>query len=660
MHRTVLCLITAVAFAAPNSSDEFYHAIRANDLPQLRALISNKANINIKDRHGATPLMYAAAVGSVAAVKALLAAGADVRARNAFDATALMWGITNPEKVRLLVDAGADVNAQSKQGRTALLIAASNGGSIDTVRLLVAKGANANPPVDVATSTSGPPVRRPGTAVILAAATAGDLEMVRFFIEQGVDVNGADKLGNTPLQAAAAAGNVQMVKLLLAKGAKVDAAVMDAGKVKKGPVALNHLTPLMFAAPFGTPDLVRTLIDAGANVNARDIRDMTPLMLAVSSETQNTEVVRLLLEKGADTKAKSVLGETALDWAKKFGDPALLRLLGDAGKEPERVSDFARGTVPADVRAALGKSVALLQQSSTEFFKESGCVGCHHQNFTAMAVAAVRKKGVPVDDAAAQEQLKVVTTQWMGAQEPLLQRLDPPGAADTLMFSLMGLATLEYPADAITDAMVLNVAAEQMADGSWCLGGISRPPIEEGCIARAARAIRLLQWYGPPGLKSDFEKRIARARDYLLEAQPKTTDDRAMLLAGLKWSGASPGRVEAAALALLSEQRADGGWAGNQYLATDAYATGGALDALFQSGKLAANDAAYRRGVDFLLRTQRPDGSWYVKSRAVKFQPYFQSGFPYDHDQWISASATAVAVIAIANGMPEQQHRAAR
>ena len=78
------------------------------------------------------------------------------------------------------------------------------------------------------------------------------------------------------------------------------------------------------------------------------------------------------------------------------------------------------------------------------------------------------------------------------------------------------------------------------------------------------------------------------------------------------------------------------------------------------SGKLASNDAAYGHGVDFLLRTQRPDGSWYVKSRAVKFQPYFESGFPHGHDQWISASGTAVAVIAIANGMPDQQQQAAK
>ena len=54
-----------------------------------------------------------------------------------------------------------------------------------------------------------------------------------------------------------------------------------------------------------------------------------------------------------------------------------------------------------------------------------------------------------------------------------------------------------------------------------------------------------------------------------------------------------------------------------------------------------------RRGVLFLLRTQHEDGSWRVKSRAPKLQPYFQSGFPYDGDQWISAAGTAWAAIAL-------------
>jgi N-acyl-D-amino-acid deacylase len=64
--------------------------------------------------------------------------------------------------------------------------------------------------------------------------------------------------------------------------------------------------------------------------------------------------------------------------------------------------------------------------------------------------------------------------------------------------------------------------------------------------------------------------------------------------------------------------------------------------------------------VAFLLSTQQADGSWHVKSRAVKFQPYFQSGFPYDHDQWISASGTAVAAMALANTIGGTEQQAAK
>ncbi len=647
MRICAALLLLGVTALAGASSDDYYKAIRANDLAQLKSLIST-GDVNVKDRHGATPLMYAAAVGSVDAVRMLLAAGADAKAKNAFDATALLWGLTNPEKVRLLVDAGADVNARSKQSMTPLLIAANNGGSIEIARLLVAKGADAKAASEF------------GTTGLLAAANANDLEMARFFVEKSVNVNAADKFGQTALQFAAGAGNLPMVKLLLAKGARVDAAVADSFQMRKGPIALNHLTALMFAAPYGSPELLRTLIDAGANVNARDIRDMTPLMLAVASETQNPEVVRLLLEKGATGQPKSVLGETALDWASKFGEPAVLRLLKEEGKPAPMPEGAPETASPADVRAAIGKSVALLQRSSTEFFKESGCVGCHHQNFTAMAVAAARKKGVPIDEAAAGEQLKVVKTQWMGAQEALLERLDPPGAADTLVFSLLGLAALDYPADAITDAMVVNLAAEQTPEGSWFVGGVARAPIEEGCIARAARGIRILQVYGPPGLDSEFRKRIARARDYLLEAQPKTNDDRAMQLLGLKWSGVGGEKMQSIARQLVNEQRSDGGWPGNPHLESDAYATGQTLCALHESGALAAGDASYRRGMQFLLKTQQRDGSWHVKSRAVKFQPYFESGFPHGHDQWISAAATAMASMALASGITDNEQRAAK
>jgi squalene cyclase len=99
---------------------------------------------------------------------------------------------------------------------------------------------------------------------------------------------------------------------------------------------------------------------------------------------------------------------------------------------------------------------------------------------------------------------------------------------------------------------------------------------------------------------------------------------------------------------LIGQQRPDGGWAQNPNLASDAYATGETLWALREAGVLDVADAAYKRGVKFLLDNQFEDGSWYVRSRAVKLQPYFQSGFPYDHDQWISSMATGYAVMALA------------
>src|ERR1051326_494879 len=79
----VLLLLEITRLAAGASSDDYYKAIRANDIAQLKSLIA-PGDVNVKDRRGATPLMYAASVGSVGAVKLLLAAGADVKITNSF------------------------------------------------------------------------------------------------------------------------------------------------------------------------------------------------------------------------------------------------------------------------------------------------------------------------------------------------------------------------------------------------------------------------------------------------------------------------------------------------------------------------------------------------------------------------------------------------
>src|ERR1700688_2066058 len=82
-------------------------------------------------------------------------------------------------------------------------------------------------------------------------------------------------------------------------------------------------------------------------------------------------------------------------------------------------------------------------------------------------------------------------------------------------------------------------------------------------------------------------------------------------------------------------------------MGSDAYATGEALYALNAAGRMPASDPVYVKGVKYLLNTQAADGSWHVKSRSIWLQPYFESGFPYGHDQWISAAGTSWATMAL-------------
>ena len=96
----------------------------------------------------------------------------------------------------------------------------------------------------------------------------------------------------------------------------------------------------------------------------------------------------------------------------------------------------------------------------------------------------------------------------------------------------------------------------------------------------------------------------------------------------------------------------DGGWGQADDLQSDSYATGSALVALHQAGGLATDDPAYRRGLAFLVRTQRGDGTWFVASRSEPFQVYFESGFPYGKDQFISVAASGWAAAALALALP--------
>jgi hypothetical protein len=376
----------------------------------------------------------------------------------------------------------------------------------------------------------------------------------------------------------------------------------------------------------------------------------------VASDASDPRVVRLLLDHGADATVKSSIGETAADWARKFGDPENLRILHAAPGEA-RATVRPVGAEKKDRRKAVENAVALLQGSVTEYFKQSGCVGCHHQNLAGFAVGRARSHGFHVNERASQEHLQVVKADFTGQGEALREGVFI--SADSIAYALFQLSELAYPADDLTDSLVSALALQQQSDGSW-VGLGPRPPLEDRDIVRTAFAVAALARYAIPARKPEFDERVARVRHWLEQAQARLPHERSLQLLGFVWSGADRGLIERAAAAVRADQRSDGGWPQLTTLGSDAYATGVALYALRQAG-MAPGDAVYDRGVGFLLSTQLADGSWHVASRAPKLQPYFQSGFPHDHDQWISASATAWAVAALAEaGEPERRSASLR
>jgi hypothetical protein len=195
-----------------------------------------------------------------------------------------------------------------------------------------------------------------------------------------------------------------------------------------------------------------------------------------------------------------------------------------------------------------------------------------------------------------------------------------------------------------TDSLVHHIAAMQRKEGDWPNYGAVRPPLEDGGFSHTANGISALRLYFIAGRKAEFDDRIARAAAWLEREEPRTTEDRTMQILGIRWAGRKvpQNRVQQ----LVAKQGPDGGWGQSDNLPADAYATGEALWALHESG-MPASDPIYRRGVDYLLRTQQEDGTWHVVTRAFAFQPYFQSDFPYDHDQWISQAGTAMAALAL-------------
>ena len=267
---------TGVCLADIN--EDLYRAISAKDIQKVKELISKGADVNAKWKN--------IIGGYIAPLDHAVSSGA-------------------AEIAMFLIDKGVDVH-YSVDGRDAILLqAAQREGFTDVVGLLLKKGINVNVKEDLM-----------GWTALMEAAMRGYTETVKLLLENGANIDLTDKSGQTALHLAMTlACHTETVRLLLMKGANANAETGNGG------------TPLMYAVT--CPNEVELLIKNDADVNAKDSKGITALMIAAKEGQIGT--AKLLITNGADINAKSNNGSTALSVAEAKDMIIFLREAGAKG-----------------------------------------------------------------------------------------------------------------------------------------------------------------------------------------------------------------------------------------------------------------------------------------------------------------------------------------
>ena len=346
----------------------------------VRRLLEAGANPNAKLLFGETPVMAAARAGSPAVIARLIAGGADVNRRAARGQTALMWAVSqkHPDVVKVLLAHGADVRARSDtwtevmavpphgyldynraipHGGDSALMFAARVGDADSASLLVRAGAD----VDDRNAW--------GVSATALAAHAGYRDLVGLLLEHGADPNAA-RAGFSALHAAIMRRDGGMVGLLLAYGADPGAPLGNWTPTRRSSrdfhfsPELVGATPFWLAARFGGPDILRLLLEYGADprfVHRGDrvvaekgggfqhrVEVTTTLMAAVGMgggeawvqperserEALTLDAVKLIADQGVDVNAGTAEGRTALDAAKTLKYDTVVRFLLEKGAKP--------------------------------------------------------------------------------------------------------------------------------------------------------------------------------------------------------------------------------------------------------------------------------------------------------------------------------------
>lgn len=368
---------------------EYASGMGRND-KSVQYFIDQGANVNARrEIDGQTPLMMAVYGKNYENVKILLDAGARINEQNDKGFAALMYAVdVNDESIlRLLVECGADLELKNNEGQTALFLASKGLRNHACLSYLIKSGGDVNiadkfkmTPLSnavhygdakkveilLAANAHADAVNNVGETPLMIVAYNDDLDKAKALIKSGADVNAKSERGETPLIYAVDRMHVRMAKLLAKSGADLNAKDKDGNSplmlsfkreserlvklfmskdINVNIQTLNGDSALLMAIRMGNADYSRELIAKGADVNVTG-HGSTAVMQA--AKRGSLEIIKLLVENGADTLRRNEKGESAHDIAQKRGFREVAEFLAVAQDQQALNNAISRSTEQVD------------------------------------------------------------------------------------------------------------------------------------------------------------------------------------------------------------------------------------------------------------------------------------------------------------------------
>ncbi|MDB4721286.1 hypothetical protein OAF65_06175 [Verrucomicrobiales bacterium] len=304
------------------------------------------------------------------------------------------------------------------------------------------------------------------------------------------------------------------------------------------------------------------------------------------------------------------------------------------------------------VRRAIEGGLRIVQKGAKNYPNNRDCFSCHHQTLPMLAMHDVSEAGISIDEALMKDQVQFIRDLFEDRLDSITEGKSLGGRSLTAGYLLWSFELGGMKKDNFSDAFVSYILHQQKKEGNWDVQ-TNRPPSEESKIHTSYLAIYYMDHFvRGADLEKKVKAAISKVRPWIEKSEPHSQEDFNGKYKALIALDASAQEIEAARQELLKRQREDGGWAQLPDMKSDAYATGQTLHALVDGTPVSERDPAFRMAINrarsYLLRTQKEDGSWFVKSRSKPIQKFFDNGDPHGKDQFISMAATSWATAALA------------